>query len=298
MKFIPQPTDFRNTLKGTPKTSNWLPYVSFFESQLIEGQDSDGCEFFTTQESFDAQMNFLIDTGVIPASLVATFTSLGYMDAGTDGKLHFHSSPRFLQVQSGAGFNGASVQEGWTVIRQFGCLPWKDCPVDNTLTPEMYLYPISQALLDKALQFLALIGGKTAVSYQWIADGVENIVAMENAIGQAPLCFGVVTDSGWNQQYPVPPPSGKDPNHAVMCYAVKANDFSIYDHYQPASKELVNYPVIYAFQGILSYTLPAMQALVTQTAEVVSEIPSAPAAEQPLFIQEAEKVVQEIINII
>lgn len=296
MSFIPQPTDFRNTLKGVPKTSDWLPYINFFESQLIEGQDSDGCEFFTIQESFDAQMDYLIKTGIIPSSVVDQFDSMGYMDIGTDKEKHFHSSPRFLQVQSGDKFNGASIQAGWDVIRKYGVLPWVDSPVDNTLTPEMYLYPVSQALLDKASQFLALLGGKSAVSYQWVSAGKENIPAMESAIGQAPLCFGVVTNDGWNQVYPTPPASGANPNHAVMCYAVKTNDFSIYDHYEPASKELVNYPVLYAFQGIVNYIAPIEQQVVSTAAQIVAQIPSVPVAQQASLLSSLQQVLVAIAN--
>src|ERR1700728_2183895 len=260
MIFTPRPTDYRagdGHLKGTPHINgDWSPYLEFFESQLIANQDSDGCVLFTAQEDFDAQVEQQIQSGAISTQTIAWFTANGYMDIGLDGKPHFHTSPRFLQILTGNGFNGNSVQDGWDMMRLHGCLPWTDLPVDSTLTAAEYLAPLTQAQLNKGIQFLAAIGGKPSISYQWVCDGTENLEAMANALPQAPLCLGVVTDNGWNQTYPTPPPSGTDPNHCVMEYKQTGNDLSIYDHYTPAKKELVNYAALYAFQGIVTVQPP------------------------------------------
>jgi hypothetical protein len=258
MIFQPTPTDYRG-IKGLPRTDgNWKPYIDFYEGQLIEGQDSDGCVLFSTQEAFDAQINYLIANNQIPAGTLNLFTELGFMDSNSlDGKAHFHSSPRYLQILTGNGFNGNSVQEGWQVIQKYGCVPWSDLPVDLQLTPEQYLAPISQAVLNKGQQFLSAIGGKSSITYSWICDGTENIKNMIAALPSAPLILGVVTDAGWNQTNPTPPPSGTDPNHAVMNYQIfNGTNVWIYDHYQPADKDLVNYPVIYAFQGTVNVVPP------------------------------------------
>lgn len=228
---------------------SWTSRLEFFENQSL-GFETEGCVLFSTQESFDAQMDNLIATGQVPFGMFTQFTAMGYMDTGLDGKPHFHSSARFLQVLTGNGFNGNAATDPWDVMRKYGVLPWKDLPYDATITQADYLAPIPQASLDKAAQFLALIGGKDSIQYHWIyndtprADGALAIVRQ-----QAPLLFGVaVIIPGWNQVTPVDPPADAAPVHCVMNYDGNGPNENILDHYSPYEKDLdATYPVKFVF---------------------------------------------------
>jgi hypothetical protein len=233
-------------------TDNWVTHLEFFETQK-DSFETNGCVLFTTQESFDAQMDALWPT--IPLAVQAQITSMGFMQTGTDGQLHFHSSPRFLQIQTGNGYNGNAVQDGWDAIRTYGCLPWADLPYDDTITSETYLTGVTPTLLAKAASFLALIGGKNAIQYHWLVNGTpKNIPQIAQSLPQAPLCLGVVVAGNWNQVSPSPDPvSGADPGHCIMNYAVVGETLSCLDHYVPFEKILdAGYPVNYVFQGIVS----------------------------------------------
>src|SRR5580698_5616419 len=161
VKGANSPIPFKAVTNG-----DWTSHLFFQELQEINGWDTDGCVLFTAQESFDAQMDALWPT--FPASVQEEIASLGYLDTGTDGQLHFHSSARFLQVLTGNGYNGNSLPDAWDVMRTYGVLPWRDLPFDSTVTEAEYLAPIPQASLDKAAQFLALLGGRNAIQYHWI----------------------------------------------------------------------------------------------------------------------------------
>lgn len=262
LKIVPRETDY---IKGVNSPlqfkavsdGNWTPRLAFFESQKIQFE-TNGCVLFTAQESFDAQMDNLISLGQIPQSALDWFTAQGYMDMGLDGKLHFHSSARFLEVLTGNGLNGNSLPDAWDVMRKYGVLPWKDLPYDASITEAAYFAAISQVSLDKAAAFLSLIGGKNAIQYHWIVNGgATNIPSMTSALAQAPLCIGIAVGSDWNQVQPSP--IDGTPGHSVMNYLIDPF-VEIYDHYIPAKKELIkNYPIHYVLQGILSplFSLPS-----------------------------------------
>src|SRR5690242_15411582 len=97
LKIIDRETDYvlgvnsPIQLKPILPSANWLPYVDFYESQRVSDGDTNGCVLFTTQESFDAQMNLLIETGKVPPDALQLLHDLGYFDIGTDGKEHFHT---------------------------------------------------------------------------------------------------------------------------------------------------------------------------------------------------------------
>jgi hypothetical protein len=239
------------TLKAVLSTGDWLPYVEFFERQMLVGGDSNGCVLFTAQESFDAQIEYLIQNGLIDPSVMEWFTLNGYMDTGIDGHPHFHTSPRFIQVLTGNGFNGNSVQDAWDVLRKYGALPYTDLPVNVPIGE--YLNPIPQTLLDKASLFLSKIGGTNAIKYHWVCNGSENIQNMIHALANAPLCIGVNVGSNWNSVTPPAPGVTEAPGHCVMNYRIANNNAWIYDHYLPNPKELVaGYPINFALQGIVT----------------------------------------------
>lgn len=255
VKIVPRSTDY---IKGVNSpinfkavsNGNWTSRLEFFESQKIQFE-TNGCVLFTAQESFDAQMDNLIVLGQIPQTALDWFTAQGYMDMGFDGKLHFHSSARFLEVLTGNGLNGNSLPDAWDVMRKYGVLPWKDFPYDSAVTETAYLAPVSQASLDKAAAFLSLIGGKNATQYHWIVNGgLTNLPSMTAALTQAPLCIGIAVAADWNQVQPSL--ADGTPGHSVMNYFIDSF-VEIYDHYLPAKKELSkSYPIHYVLQGIVS----------------------------------------------
>lgn len=233
-------------------SGDWLPYFKFYERQLISDTDTDGCVLFSCQEVFDAWIEFLRETKKIDDKTWNWFDSLGYLDGG-----FFHSSPRFLQIKTGNGFNGNSVPEGVDVMRTYGVLPWKDLPATKDLTRADYLTGLTPEMENKAIQFLAGIGGKNSIQYHWILNGAGDMQAMQDALQSSPLVVGVNVGTNWNQEQPTPPSSGANPGHAVSNFLVNPlNDAHIYDHYLPNPKELINYPIWYALQIIVSVNPP------------------------------------------
>jgi hypothetical protein len=259
-------------------TTDWTSHLDFFENQDL-GFETNDCEPFTIQESFDAQMDNLIENGTIPASVVSEFQTLGFMDLGRDGLPHFHSSPRFLGVMTGNGLNGNSAPAVWDIIRNYGVAPWTDLPYTATTTEAEYFAPILPAVLTKASTFLSLMGGKNFAQYHWIAiDAVKNLPEYQTALQQAPLCLGIpVVLPGWNQVTPTDPPLGQAPQHAVMCYAIQGKNMLILDHYSPYLKVLdAGYAVPYILQGIVTYLTPVIANVISVSSQIVSEIPTAP----------------------
>ena len=199
-------------------TGDWTPYYYFYESQRLNSNDTDGCVLFSCQESFDAQIEQQMQAGKIPATLISLFNQLGFMDTDSiDGKAHFHSSCRWLQILTGNGIGGNNIYDPWDVIRKYGVLPYKDLPVDPTLTPQQYVDPsaITQAMKDKALKFLTAIGGKSAVQYHWILNNQHNFQATIPALQYSPLCDGVNVGQNWNSSYPPAPDANAPAGHCV-----------------------------------------------------------------------------------
>lgn len=260
-------------------TTNWNPYLKFFESQKLQFE-TDGCVLFTAQESFDGQMEYLISSGQISASLLSLFNQLGYMDTNSlDGKAHFHSSARYLQIMTGNGQNGNSLQDPWNVMRTYGVLPWTDLPYDSTITLEEYFTTITPAQTAKAAQFLAAIGGKNAIQYHWVnASGNTNIPSMVNALPQAPLCLGTTVCEPWDQLNP-PVCTELNAAHSTLAYEILPNDnVYILDHYVPYDKILnAGYPICYVVQGILS-PIPVPSIVLPP----IPVLPTNPTAQQEL----------------
>lgn len=252
-------------IKFESVSSSWP--VWFNEDQKNPEFETDGCVCFCAQKSLDSQIDVLISNGIIPQSVVDQFISMGFMDTGIDGKPHFHSSPRFLEIQTGNGTSGNSIPEAWDVIRKFGTLPWKDMPFNQMMTQNEYFTPPTSVQLQKASQFLTLMGGKNFCQYHWLINGtVKNTSLMQNAILQAPLCNGIAVSEGWNQTTPSDPPQSQDPQHAVMGYKMEAPVELVTDNYLPYNKVLdAGYPIHYVLQAVVKYLgfvpLPTPQPL-------------------------------------
>jgi hypothetical protein len=293
IKGVNSPIVFKAVSDG-----NWTPRIEFFENQdLAPWGDTNGCVLFAAQESFDAQMDNLIATGQMPPAILAQFNSMGYMDLGRDGLPHFHSSPRFLQVLTGNGTNGNSCPEAWDVMRKYGVLPWRDLPYDATITETEYFAPISQTSLEKAAQFLTLIGGKDSIQYHWILNDsvANNIPAMQESMPQAPLCLGTPVCEPWNQEQP-PTCTSTDPAHSTIAYSIDTL-VHILDHYSPYEKELAfDYPIPYALQGIV--TLPPTPTQVETQIVQDSSIAVEDIAQSPAPASVKESLLAEIAQLL
>ena len=285
-------------LKSNVPSGDWSTYLDFYERQRTDTYDTNGCVCFSAQEDFDAQMEMLIASGAA-SFLLPQFTALGYMDTGLDGQSHFHSSPRFIQIMTGNGFNGNSCQDAWDAMRQYGILPWKDLPFDDSVLQADYLNPPNlPALKTKANQFIDLIGGRTItgksanIQYHWIVnDSANNLPAMTTSLQQAPLCLGINVGTDWNIAQPIPPVPGGAPGHCVMNYAID-NFVEVYDHYIPVKKDLAKiWPMPYVLQGVLTITPPV----------VIPPLP-APLPPQPTptqeqtWLQKVSAWIQAILN--
>ncbi len=275
IKGVSSPIPFKAVTSG-----DWTPHIQFFEPQRLLDGDTDDCEFYTQQESFDCQMDVQLQSA--PQSIIAQLTLLGFMDTASDGSMRFHSTPRFLGVMSGVGQNGTSMTNVWQLARTYGMLGWKDLPVKQDMTLSEYFAPISDQLKAKSLQLLALLGGKNTIQYHWLwQNKVADLKALQTALQQAPICFGIAVTDGWNQIMPTDPPASQAPQHAVMCYKWDAKGCWILDHYIPYEKILDGtYPILYALQGIITPSWQVAQEVtqVVQTAEEI--IPQVPPTQQ------------------
>jgi hypothetical protein len=254
IKGVNSPIPFKSVLPD----GNWVPYAEFFERQKL-GFETDCCVIFTMQENFDKQMEQQIQAGLIPQAWLDQFTAWGYMDStnSTDGKPHFHTSPRYIGVLTGNGVNGNPMPAPHDAARANGMIPWTDLPFDETVTMEEFFAPIPQNLLDKGKQFWALIGGNNAYNYHWTNQGGPTDTAqMDIDRQQAPLCIAVTAIAPeWNQYEPPILPGG--PNHSISNDAVNTIGELCEDHYDPQWKVLQpGYPIQYIIQGVLSPVLP------------------------------------------
>jgi hypothetical protein len=235
---------------------NWTGNYHFRELQMIGGFDNEDCVIYGFQESFDAQMDRLIQAGEVDETIIEWFNLNGYMDSvnSDDQKAHFHSSERFIGYNTGNGFNGNAVQDPCKAAQTYGVIPWTDWPFDATITPATYFDKPPQTLYDKGLLFLSKIGGKQNIAYHWVNQSNDTPrPLMDSSRQTAPLILGVATTQFWNQLEPTTPAIGTPPNHVVDNTNVVPQGEYIEDHYVPFEKIFTNdYPIPQCFQMVLS----------------------------------------------
>jgi hypothetical protein len=241
------------TFSSVVPSGDWTKQLAFFERQKY-AWDNDGCICYADQESFDAQMDALMPT--FPASFVTLLNQLDYMDLGMDGGMHFHSSPRFVQINTGNGMNGNALQDPWNAMRNFGVLPWKDLPFDATITQEQFFESPTQDMFNKAIQFLVAFGGKNTIQYHWLCTGTTNTKALDSARPQAPIPVAVAAVApNWNKVMPAIDLSA--PGHGVLNYKADVQGEWVLDHYNPFQKVLQSgYPINFALQGVITPNFP------------------------------------------
>jgi hypothetical protein len=246
-------------LKGTPimPGGDWEHNLLYNELQKLLGWDCEGCIIFAAQKSFDAQIEALIPT--LPTVTIELINQWGFMDTANslDGKAHFHSSPRAAQWATGNGYNGNALQDPWIAFGKGYIIPWTLWPFDSTTTPEDYLNPPPQNLLDIGQKFLAALGGPGAIPYHWINNGgPTDTAAMDAARVYAPLCLAILAEApGWNNV--APPIIQGPPCHGVLNYNNGVIDGIagelISDQYMPFDKVFVpGWVINYVLQGIVS----------------------------------------------
>ena len=280
--LTPRPTDWifgaNSPISFKAVSNDWQSHFNFFEHQKLADGDDDDCWDYTAQESLDAQFDVLL-ANADPA-LSAWLDSAGYMDIGTDGRKHFHSSPRFAGVLSGDGTAGGRITDAWDVFRKYGCAPWTLLPAPDSMTLEEYFAPIPQNVMDVASEFLFRVGGKDFAQYHWLAQGKENMTQMAAQLPQSPLCLGVNVGPDWNVQNPPAPSPSDPPGHVVAATTIDAQgNIVIFDHYQPNPKTLLaGYPVNWCLQGVV--TLPATMPIPAPVASPAPSLPPNPTVPQ------------------
>lgn len=289
---VNSPIEFKAISKGV-----WP--VWFNEDQRNPNFDDDGCACYGGNKSLDSQIDLLLPT--LSTSTVSELSSMGFMETGIDGKLHFHSSPRFTEVLTGNGLNGNSMPEVFDCIRKFGAVPWSSLPFTSTTTEAEYFAPISQSVMNLGAQFLALMGGKNFLQYHWLENGgTKNVSVMQSAMLQAPLELGVaVDDAGWNQSIPVDPPSSQAVQHAVMAYSTMVPTISISDNYPPYDKVLdAGYPIHYVLQAVVS-SLPPIVAVPAPTQPLVQAISGnlAPTEQNVSILQNLVALYTQLLSV-
>lgn len=284
IKGVNSPIPFKAVTDG-----NWESHNQFFERQKFDW-DNDGCVLFAGQEDFDAQVDRQIQSGEMDVATLEYLNQMGFMDTNSrDGKAHFHSSPRFLQVLTRNGQNGNPMTAPGDVMRKYGILPWTDLPFDGTMTIDEYFAPIPQNLLDKAASILATLRGKdNLLQYHWVNNGgPTDTAAMDKARQQAPLLIAIFAQApSWNAVQPAIPEPTLIGNHAIENYNSDANGEWCLDHYDPFEKQLLNgYPIHYVMQIIVSplSVLPSMPTTIAPTQKNVDILKQIVALYQKLL---------------
>lgn len=266
LNIVVRPEDYRygdghikEKLTGLT-TANWGSHFEFQVWQLLANGDSDDCWDFGGIKGVDAFMDALIANNVLPPAVVQQITDWGFMDTGIDGKPHFHSSPRYPGIMTGIGQNGAQANTELDFAKKNGLVPFTMLPVTQDMTVAEYFdkTAVTGAMISIAQDFLALMGGKNFILYQWIVDGgPTNVTKMAAAQSAGPYSLGIATNDGWNQVHPEIATGA--PNHVVSGYAVDLPTLSvnISDNYAPFLKVLDRgYQISYVLQIIVQYIPP------------------------------------------
>lgn len=238
-------------------SGDWTKYQWFDENQRNPNFDNDGCACYAAQKVIDAQMDAIWPT--LPQDVQTWIIDNGYLDQGKDGNMHFHSSPRAIEILTGNYLNGNSIPECLDVVRKYGLVPYCDLPFTPTMTVAEYFSTIPQSTIDKGAAFLRLMGGKDFLQYHWLNDGTpKNTSLIQSAMLQAPLAIGIAVADNWNVTNPNPdPPANATPGHALMVDKMIAPATEVCDNYIPYEKILdAGYPINYCLQAVVRYIPP------------------------------------------
>lgn len=233
----------------------WKPTDEWQRRRSASGQlgyDTNSCVTFSGNNTLEAQLRFLIDSGKVPEEAMNFLRDGGYFDE--DGNPNF--SDWFGANTNGTTVNGNDLGSFWEGIRKNGLLPQGDGHKPNDFnTNEEWLNSalVTDVMRDKAKRFLMYF----TVGYEWVVleqAGRWDLFAKH--LKQAPLHIAVGTGKDWNRKdgKPVQPVDGIRLNHAIAYWDQDENiDHDILDHYEPFMKELAwPYYIPYAIKGVLS----------------------------------------------
>lgn len=247
-------------------SGDWQPYKPSDEWQryflgTILGYDTDSCVTFSALRIVEMQLEWMRETGRIPAETLDKMCALGWLDEAD----RFNFNEHFTACMSGTTPAGNTLQAVWDSIRRDGLLPQADgAAVNDFHTLAEWLDPstITQDQKDKAKKSLELI----ATAYEWavIAPGGAVWAQYQKHLKQAPIHIIVPVELGWNRKDGQPvayDDASTSLGHAVSLIALSAEDvYRILDHYDPFIKQLAkNYFVPYGLKAIvtLAGTMPA-----------------------------------------
>ena len=237
---------------------DWTQDRCNYEPQKWGNWDTNECAQLSSINSVETQCNYLKRTGQFSSEALKWFTDNGYFDE--NGRFDF--SERFTAILAGCSINGSSQWWAWQSMKTFGLLPWKDFhysveqaqkfSTQQAMGADYYdEAQITPVMRDKALQALKWIN----IEYEWLRNQGKNAGDFTGdfltELKQSPIGLGVpICGSGWNSTNP-PACTLNTAHHAVMCY--KLGSKVIWDHYQPATKELPDdYTVFLAIKGVVT----------------------------------------------
>lgn len=238
---------------------DWIEYLPTYIAQKYKF-DCNNCTGFSFSNTFETQMNWLVDTGVLAGEALKWFQDNGYFDEHGS----FAISERFAGIMAGTTVNGNSPFLVWKAAAKYGILPRKDLSytMDQSLpfTSQAMMCgdyyrrsEVTDAMLQKAKNALSLL----TIQYEWIGgefNAQTPSAAILEALKQAPVQICVpVCLPGWNASS-VAYCSIHEADHAVTLYGDNTDGhWDIYDHYMPDEKLLSkDYYIPQAVLGVIT----------------------------------------------
>ncbi len=231
-------------------SGDWTKYRPSDEAQFRRGfYDTMSCVTFGGHNSVEAQVNLMIDQGLISQDRLNLLTDLGFIDE--NGK--FNCSDHFSSVVNGTTKDGNYLQAYWDSARNDGLLGQGKDPItpESVKNIEEWLDPksVTQEQRDLAKQILKIF----RINYEWTLTGQADLELISKHLKQAPLHIATPVCNGWNTQDIIQPDGRTQLDHAT---SIHKNNPSLYtgilDHYNPFAKKLSpDYYLRYAVKGVV-----------------------------------------------
>lgn len=232
------------------ENSKWTIFISAHEAQTSLYFDSMACVTFSALNSIEAQINWLITSGLLSNATIDRLSQLGFLDANR----RFEASDRFTAKMSGTTRAGNNLTTVWDSIRRHGLVPESKWSYPRTQrTPvfdwEDYYKEIPEEIKAIGREFLKLFETR----YEWIFTPAQpwNLAVAKQKMQLAPLQIATAVCSPWNQDGIIQKCS-KAVAHATMIHDADDLQTGIVDHYQPFLKKLApDYQIPWALRGVV-----------------------------------------------
>lgn len=207
-------------------SGKWLPYISKSEKQSFRRFDTMACVSYSTINSIEMQLNFMMINGLIDVTPLKD-----WLDPVT-GRFNF--SDRFLAKVSGTTENGNYYDKVANAVRYYGLVPEAMWPASENFTWDQYYSEIPEHVLAKGKELLKYIdiAPPEFLIKKW--NGSALVVPddlLRRHILQVPLIISTATCAGWSVKDPVAACSA-DSNHATTMIEVYDDGaYEIEDHY-------------------------------------------------------------------